>query len=288
MYKIVDKVIRKCVGQSKSVSCLLEECPELLLNRSGKVSSSSTAHEARLGLRTPLAALKGPRGCHLSELADSLTAADKPLQVLLMHRIALSPFYMFPRISSWPLHCLRLIASGLVCNCIGAVVSDGGGQVWQVHGFTAGRFQCIREGARAALPGLSPGLSTLSLACAPLIYTQVGHTKSNLQLCNCNAIQVTQCISMNLYCTSCSYIPFPARPRHVGTEISEKQKHLGSSFTLLRGSPGCHVLQALLRMNRPPSLSNVPPEEPPNPFTAQQNPFQPATPFGQVCHDLSL
>ncbi|CAL5223767.1 g6331 [Coccomyxa viridis] len=40
--------------------------------------------------------------------------------------------------------------------------------------------------------------------------------------------------------------------------------------------------QALLRMNHPPSLSNVPPSEPPNPFTAQQNPFQPATPFGQI------
>ena len=43
------------------------------------------------------------------------------------------------------------------------------------------------------------------------------------------------------------------------------------------------TLQTLLRMGRPPSLLHVPPEEPPNPFTAQQNPFQPATPFVQVC-----
>ncbi|CAK0739490.1 hypothetical protein CVIRNUC_001170 [Coccomyxa viridis] len=40
--------------------------------------------------------------------------------------------------------------------------------------------------------------------------------------------------------------------------------------------------QMLLRMNQPPSLSRTPPEEPPNPFVAQQNPFQPSTPFGQT------
>ncbi len=140
MYKVVEKVIRMCLGPGKSVLCLLEDRPELLVNRSRKGSGSSTAHEARLGFKTSLAAFKGPGACPLLELADSITAADKHLQVLLMHRIALSPFYMFPRISSWPLHCLRLIASGLVCNRIGAVVSDGGGQVWQVHGFTAGRL----------------------------------------------------------------------------------------------------------------------------------------------------
>lgn len=85
-----------CLGPGKSVLCLLEDRPELLVNRSRKGSGSSTAHEARLGFKTSLAAFKGPGACPLLELADSITAADKHLQMLLMHRIALSPFYMFP------------------------------------------------------------------------------------------------------------------------------------------------------------------------------------------------
>ena len=137
----------------------------------------------------------------------------------------------------------------------GAVVPDGGSQVWQAPCLAHGRLQCVKKGAGTAVPGGSFSVHMLCTACRSCNLCPAGtrhglhEFRHHVGLANFHALSIRRAAGAWLHCKGQAY------SRH---------------------------MQALLRMSRPPSLSQNAPVEPPNPFTAQQNPFQPATPFGQV------
>ena len=154
---------------------------------------------------------------------------------------------------------------------VGAVVSDGGSQVRQARGFAHGRLQCLAKGRGAALSGLPP---------LPECYARTGQGLTSEHRPQAGT---TSC---------CAWKPIWLAAKSSAVPIhQQKSLHLMPlSWAHARGllnKQSFHrrwVMQMLLRMKRPPSLSRTPPEEPANPFVAQQNPFQPSTPVGQVYH----